>query len=301
MNWKEFSADPYKFVDELNIWFRGNNLNLFQKYQKIQKIALYGAIVFLGCWIAFGFDSTPLQFVHVLEEGIMAQFTGKAVDLLAVYNSYYGKEMHYSAFVIYFLLYYFMSKSWERVGITKSKNMVFSFAVMFGAIACFEWFWILSYGIFQNQPWVYTWKFPQMKILLQNTIFSLAGGLTVLYMLTERWFWNGREQLGRAYYFDAKNWKLWLLIAVSVAAALLWIFYPFHVQQISVSLENGEIWQSSRMFPQTLYTVDLNPADADNSGVWFWVENNWIHGWNTVVKILMAASAYMLFKVKRNP
>lgn len=306
---QEFSRDPFKFVDNLQLLIKGNNLNILVKYERIQAVALGGAVVFAIMWAALGFDSTPLQFVHAFYEAVPAWIQGVPVDFVGIYNSFYGKEMHYSAFVIYFLLYYMISKNFEAVGITKSKNVVFSFAVMFGSIAVFEWFWILGFGIFQAQPWVFTWRFPQMKILIQNLAFSVVGGLTALYMLTERFHWNqiqmpgGSVKLERAerqFFFDWKNWKLWCVIGLSLAAALFWIYYPGSVNQITVPLENGEIWQSSRMFPQTLYTVDLNPGDAENAGVWFYVQNDWIHLTNTLVKILFAGSAYMLFRVKKN-
>jgi hypothetical protein len=296
-----FISDPYKFVDELDLSVKGNNLNYFAKFHRIQKIALYGSIVAAICWVAFGFDSTPLQFVHVLYEGVPALIQGQPVDLMAIYNLYYGKEMHYSAFVIYGLLFYLTSKNFERVGIEKSKNMVFSFAVMFGAISVFEFFWIIGFATFQNQPWVFTWRMPQLKILLQNTVFGVASALTYLYMITERYWWDGKKMLGRRFYFDAKNWKLWFLVGLSVASALFWVYYPGNVHQISVPLETGEVWQSSRLFPQTLYTVDLNPVDGVNAGEWFWVEDNWVHLVNTIVKVIWAATAYYVFRVKKKP
>lgn len=299
--WREFQADPYVYVDQLKIVFKGNNLNFFQKYKRIQKTAAYGSLICLAAWILFGFDSTPLQFVHVLYEGVPAWISGSASlhDLGAIYSEYYGKEMHYSAFVIYPALFYALSRCWEKAGVKMSKNIVFSSAAMLLSIAVFEWFWILSFSHFQNQPWISTWRFPQMKILLQNLVFTVAGFLAVLYMLTERWHWKGREQLGRAYYFCLKSWKPWALVVLSLAAAIFWIYYPGYVEQISVPLESGEIWSSSRMFPQTLYTVDLNPSDAVNAGVWFWIENDVIHAVNTGVKALFALTTFYIFRVRK--
>lgn len=298
MDFAKFSEDPFKFVDQLNLSVKGCNLNLFQKYGRIQKTALWGAMFCLAAWIVFGFDSTPLQFIHLLYDGVPAALSGAQVDWLGIYNLYYGKEMHYSAFVIYFLLFYALSKSWEKAGITHSKNMVFSFAGMFLAIALFEWFWILSFAHFQNQPWVASWRMPQLRILIQNTGFTVAGGLTCLYMLTERWHWPGGIQGERAYFFQAGSWKLWLSVGISIAAALFWIYYPGTVQLLTVKLENGQLWQSSKLFPQTLYTVDLNPGDGVNAGVWFWIQDDLIHAVNTGVKVLWALSIYMLFRVR---
>lgn len=254
-----------------------------------------------GLWVALGFDSTPLQFIHVLYEGVPGLLFGQKslADLVTIYNSYYGKEMHYSAFVIYMLLFYALSINWERVGVVKSKNLVYSFAAMFLAIGCFEWFWILSFGYFQNQPWVYTWQMPQMKILLQNTGFTIAGSLTAVYMLADSYILQGKMIIGRNFTFNLKSWKLWLLIALSVAAAFLWIYYPGPAQQISVPLKTGGVWHSSKLFPQTLYTVDVTPGDAVNAGDWFWVENNAIHALNIIVKSLWAGAIYYFFKVKK--
>jgi hypothetical protein len=83
-----------------------------------------------------------------------------------------------------------------------------------------------------------------------------------------------------------------------VASALLWIFYPWPVQLLTVQLENGQIWHSSRLFPQTLYTVELTPGDGINAGVWFWIQNDLIHAVNTGVKAIWAATVFLLFRVK---
>ena len=309
----KFSEDPYAYVDNLNLTFKGHNLNLFQKYKKIQRMALWGSLISLFCWILFGFDSTPLQFLRVIYEQ-PNYFMGEiSFSYLGnVYQEYYGKEMHYSAFVIYWGLFYFLSLSWEKAGVTKSKNIVFSSAGMLLSVAVFEWFWILSFASFQNQPWVATWRFPQMRILLQNLVFSVAGGITIPFLLTERYYWGssiihnvfgfkikGKEQLGRSYFFRARSWKLWILVAASILAALFWIYYPFHVDLLTVELETGEIWRSSRLFPQTLYTVDLSPGDGVNAGVWFWIENDLIHAVNTGVKFLWALCTYYVFRVRR--
>jgi hypothetical protein len=302
LNFKKFAEDPFVFVDQLDLSFKGINLNIFQKFKHVQKVALYGSIVALVAWILFGFDSTPLQFIHVIYEGIPALISGESVDLLAIYNSYYGKEMHYSAFVIYGLLYYFLSKNLEKSGIIGTKNMVYSFAVMFFSISVFEWFWIISFAVFQNQPWAFTWAFPQLKILIQNSGFFVAGALTAVYMFTDRFNWDMKTQeaISRRFFFVWKSWKLWVILGLTFGAAMLWIYYPFDVQLLTVPLENGEVWSSSRMFPQTLYTIDLNPNDNINAGDWFWIENNLIHGLNTVTKVFFTMSFYYMFRVKKN-
>jgi hypothetical protein len=298
---KSFVEDPFVFVDNLSLNFKGINFNIFQKVHAVQRIALFGSLICLTAWVVFGFDSTPLQFIHVLYEGIPALISGESVDLFGIYSSYYGKEMHYSAFVIYGLLYYFMSKNFEGAGIKGTKNMIYSFAVMFFSISVFEWFWIICFATFQNQPWCFTWSFPQLKILVQNTGFFVAGCLTALYMFTDRFFWDLKtnEAIGRRFFFNWKSLKLWSIIGLTVAGSLLWIYYPFHVDSLTVTLENGNLWSNSNLFPQTLYTIDLNPTDSVYAGEWFWIENNLIHGINTLVKILFTLSFYYLFRMKK--
>lgn len=304
IDWKKFAEDPFGYADSRNLTRTIGrftvNFNLFQKYKKIRRIAFYVAVISAFCWILFGFDSTPLQFIRVLYD-LPLYFQGK-IDfsyLGNVYQEYYGKEMHYSAFVIYLLLFVGLSFTWEKAGVVMSKNMVFSFAGMILAIAAFEFFWIWSFASFQNQPWVATWKFPQMRILLQNLIFAVSGGLCVLYMLTERYHWKNNEQLGRAYYFRMKTWAPWILIGLSMLAAIFWIYYPFAVEPLTVELETGETWMNTNLFPQTLYTVDLNPNDSVNAGVWFYLENDWIHAVNTGVKVLWALTTFYIFRVRR--
>ncbi len=300
--YQEIAADPFNYVDNLKISFRGINLNLFQKFHTIQKTALFGSILCLVLWIIQGFDSSPLQLIIPWFDNLSQILSGHFSwnQIVISYNYYYGKEMHYSAFVIYFLLFYFLSKSWQKAGVKGSKNLAFSFSAMFLAIGVFEWFWILSYGIFQSQPWVYTWELPQLRILIQNTGFTLAGLLTCLYMLTERYHWNGIIQGDRAYYFRMKEILPWIMVALSIASALFWIYYPGYVEPLSVQLWNGETWHNSNLFPQTLYTVNLNPGKigAINAGEWYWIQNDAIHALNTLVKLIWAATIYFIFRVK---
>jgi len=300
--WADFEQDPFGFVDGINLTFRGYDFNIFHDDAGIRKVTLWFALGCLALWILLGFDSTPLQFVHVLTDGLPGLILGQKSlgDLLAIYNTFYGKEMHYSAFVIYMLLYWGVSRNWSSVGVSKTKNVVYSFAVMFLAISVFEFFWMYSYAAFQAQVWVVTWQMPQLRILLQNTMFLLAGSLGMLYALIDSYILKDKEIVGRNWIYSGfRSWKLWFLFWAGVAAALLWIYYPWSVHQFSLVLENGQVWLSSRMFPQTLYTVDLNPADGFNAGIWFYQPNNLIHGLNTLVKVIWAAVAYQAFRVRK--
>lgn len=292
--------------------FKGYDLNIFRDDAGVRRVALGFAVACLSLWLLMGFDSSPLQLIQVLADGVPGLILGQKslADLVAIYNLFYGKEMHWSAFVIYVLLFWGLSRNWSRVGVTKTRNVVYSFGAMFLAIAVFELFWIISFATFQNQPWVFTWRMPQLRILLQNTAFGIAGAFTALYIWVDSHkFVNGKivmekqpdGKMGypRNWLFDLGSWKLWIVVVAGVATALLWIYYPWPVQQISVTLENGVVWHSSRMFPQTLYTINLNPAGAVNSGVWFYVQNDLVHGLNTIVKALFAGITYYCFKVKK--
>jgi len=297
----DYYQDPFGFMDNLNLTIKGNNLNIFQKYQRVRITAFGLAISCLVAWIVFGFDSTPLQFFHVLFEGLPAYVMGKANwnDLTNIYNLYYGKEMHYSAFVIYGLMYWFLSRHFDKnLDIKGSKNVAYACSLTFLSVAIFEFYWMGSFAYFQHQPWVMTPKMPQLRIHMQNIAFLSVGILGVLHMYVNGFVMKGKEIIGRNYSFNW-NWKAWLLIGLSVGSALLWWFYPWHVQRFSVKLETGEVWTNSQQFPQTLYTIDLDPTDHVNAGVWYWKENNLIHGWNTLVKIFWTLTVLYIGMVKR--
>lgn len=287
-------------MDNLSLTIKGNNLNLFQKYRRIQFTALGMAAICGVLWILLGFDSSPLQFIEVLYQGIPGFILGHLSwgDLINIYNGCYGREMHYSAFVIYLLVFYGLSKNWEHKGIIKSKNLAYSFSVMFLAIGMFEWFWMLGFAYFQNQYWAITWAMPQLRILFQNSIFTFVGILGVLYIWADSYRLDANKQvIGRNWRFNL-GWVSWALILLSIASALFWICYPGPIQQISVPLANGQTWHSSRLFPQTLYTIKVDPSSPVNAGVWFWVQDDAIHAINTLVKVIWAFTLYWIGKVK---
>lgn len=266
-----------------------------------RKAAFVIAIVCLGAWMAFGFDSTPLQFIHVLYEGVPQFLLGKASlgDLVAIYNRYYGKEMHYSAFVIYGLMYWALSRHFnKKLGITKSKNIAFTCSLVFLSVAIFEFFWMGSFAFFQKQPWVITPKWPQLRIHMQNILFLTVGVLGVLYMWADSYILNEKgKTIGRWFKFRWDKVAVGL-VGLSVGLALLWWFYPGYVERFSVQLETGQTWTNSPNFPQTLYTIDLNPEDSVNAGVWFFHENNAIHGLNTLVKAICTFTVFYIGMVK---
>lgn len=118
-----------------------------------------------------------------------------------------------------------------------------------------------------------------------------------MYMWLDSYEINEKKEIVKRFYTFRFNRYAVALIVLAVASALFWIYYPGPVTSLSVTLENGEVWTNSRLFPQTLYTVDLNPSDAVNAGEWFWVEDNFIHAINTYVKAVWSFVFVYVFKV----
>ena len=284
-----FYDDPFTFMDNLNLKLKFIDFNIFKRYIRLRKTILILSMISLVAWIIFGFDSTPLQFFDPLIE--LAQGTITADQFWTRYNYYYGKEMHYSAFVIYGLMFYFLSKHFDKFNIAKSKNVCYSVTITLFSVGLFEFYWMYSFAFWQNQPWITTWQMPQLRILLQNLAFLTFGsiGLFVLWIYsfdtTEQVtsFWSLPK---RRFYMFNWNKKALVLICACVGFALLWWFYPFPVNRITVQLSNGVLWVNNNHFPQTLYTVKTDVASAVNAGEWFYVEDNLVHALNTFIKFL---------------
>jgi len=262
----------------------------------------------LGAWVVCGFDSNPLQLVYAAVAAlgriipVFYNFTGvsPSMSIIDVYNFYYGKEMHWSAFVIYFGMFWFLSKHFSKeFGIVKSKNVAYAASITFFNIAIFEYFWIYSFAYWQNQWWVGTWAMPQLRILFQNLGFLTVGIFGVLYLWIDSYILKDKEILGRHYTLNLKSAMTISLLIATVALALLWWYYPWPVQQITVQLKTGGVWISSQHFPQTLYTVKLDPGQRVNAGEWFWIENNYVHGLNTLLKFVWGFAWTSLFIIKK--
>lgn len=310
-NWARYYQDPFGFMDGLELTFRGVNFNIFQKTSRLRKTAFGGALVSLAMWIVCGFDSTPLQFVHAAlyalprlvdwVVGVRILTLGQILQgTTAVYNDIYGKEMHYSAFVLYFFMFGLLSWYYERtLRISKSRNVAFSAALTFLAIGTFEFFWIYSFSYWQRQPWVSTWAMPQLRILLQNVFFVSCGALGLLYLWVDSFIMEGKEIVDRRYSLNLSKITLGLL-GLTVALALLWWFYPWPVRQITVALKDGSTWTSSLNFPQTLYTVKLDPGQGMNAGDWFYVQNDAVHALNTGLKLIWTLAILNLGLVRKH-
>jgi len=134
---------------------------------------------------------------------------------------------------------------------------------------------------------------------MQNIAFLSVGILGVLYIWTDSYLFNEQGKPTRKVFKFRLDKTALALIGLSVFSAVLWIYYPGYVENFSVQLETGEVWSNTNLFPQTLYTIDLNPTDNVNAGVWFYKENNLIHGWNTLVKVFWTFTVFYIGLVKK--
>jgi len=284
--WSRFYSDPFLFFDSLNVKFFGIQFNLFRFPGKLRKVIFWLSVILCGVWFLLGWDSGT----GMLEYPVLALpdlITGKiSFDAwLALPGFIYGKTMHFSAFVFYGLLYVGLSKHFDKVGVRNSKNVAYSFAFVCLSIALFEYYWIYCFSHFQGQSWVSTWAWPQVRILLQNAYLLLVGVLALLYVYADDFKLN----FGR--------WTL-LFFVLSVAGSIFWVYYPFPTEQVTVQLTTGK-WVSSRLFPQTLYTVDVDPLDNVNAGDWFYVQNPLLHSVNLLVKVFYTVTVYCLCRIRR--
>jgi len=247
-----------------------------------------------------GFDSVIGQLIHplyALPQLVKGEISFGGWSM--IYHDQYGKEMHLSAFVIYGLAFWFLSRHYDfKHGVVKSKNVCYAVALTLLSVSLFEFYWMISYAYFQNQWWVITPRWPQIRIILQNVAFLSTGVIGALYMYIDGHIFNKNGDVIRKIYRFNLNKTAWLLIGLSVSSALFWWFYPFNVERFTVSLETGETWTNTNRFPQTLYTIDLNPHDNLNSGVWYWKANDLVHLVNTIVKILWTFTIVYVGKIK---
>lgn len=287
---KRLYDEPFKTYDTIQIRLGRWDLNLLKEDKKLRKIILNISIALYVVWFVFGFDSGTGQiewpiiyiignlFLKGKTYGPMT-FDGNLTWSGITYWSdwAYGKFMHFSAFVIYGFAFYFLSNYLARsMNIRGSENTIYSFASTLFSISIFEYFWMISYYIFQNQTWILKFQWPQLRILMQNMGFMLVGLTFFLYVVLP----PTRVKI-------RLNWRAGVLVGLTILSIFLWWYYPFNVQPLTVETTMGS-WMNNPNFPQTTYTIDLDPLDSVNAGKQFYLEDNLVHGVNTLVKIVMA-------------
>jgi len=300
-------ADPYGALDSLEVKGHGYRFNTSRIEAGLRKAFFNieyvnfgkrripvpnGLIVFAAIlWALQGWDSSPHQIINFMN-GLPDYLTGKITwsTLAGYYLDAYGKFEHYSAFVIYATLYYAVSLRLNKVGVTRLRNVLMTTGLVALPIGAFEVFWNVSYYFFQGQTWILALQMPQLKIILQNDIAMPLIGVLVLVFLVD---W-------RAYRVEP-DWRTFICLFATMLLILLWWGYGnvLPVQQISVQVQGYGTWVSSRMFPQTVYTVDTNILDNMALGEQFWIQNDLLHLVNTITKVFLTLTAYFMLKIER--
>ena len=283
-----FFSDPFKTLDSINLQFHGFQLNILKDDKKLSKALLeIFVLIPLICWILLGSDSTIDQIAWTIFN-IPNLIMGKiGLDQwLSIYGNYYGLGTHWSASVIYGLLFVGVSKYFrEKIKVYNSENLCITTGFVGLAISTFEFFWMISYYYFQNQSWILTLQFPQSKLIIQTLIFLSPALVVLLGLNYEKYRLN----------FDKRT--LFFLCA-TIFFVLLWYNYPFHIEQLTVEVQGLGTWISSKKFAQTMYTVDLDITDNIALGEMFFMDNPGIHFVNNVCKIFWTLTVYNLSKIK---
>ena len=290
--------DPFGTLDSLDLSWKGFQFNVLRDDQKLCNRFVLPILVLIPllCWVLLGSDSTADQvafFVWNLPQFLLGKITFP--EWIAVYSNRYGLGTHWSASVIYGLLLVGISKYLrEKRGIKNSENLCITCGFVGLAISTFEFFWIGSYYVFQNQPWIVSLVYPQVRILMQNFLFLLVGIIVLVGINLGE---NGRFNKGD--YALNLDKKTLFFLSITIGLVLLWWFYPFPVQQISVPVQGLGIWNSTLNFPQTMYTVDVNILDNQDIGEMFHVDNPAIHLLNNLCKIFWTLTFYSLGKIRK--
>jgi hypothetical protein len=254
-------------------------------FKNTETWALYfRLIVYIGTmfWLVFGFDGTINQLTPLFSN-IVPILTLKAdyVTIFTEMQSLYGKGSHFSAIVIYGISWLILYERLKSVGIIKSFNFFMVMMLTLLNMGIFEVAWNQSCAYFQNLPWL----LKQPTNIIQYNFWIIFGVLAIAYLYTS------------GFKLNFNKYSL-LLIVLSIGIWSFWIYYPFHIEQITVATTTG-LWHSSPLFPQTLYTIDPDPTDNIYKGVFYYVENNWIHLTNILAKIIITYTIMDIVSPKR--
>jgi len=311
-----FKQAPFDFVNDLSLSFLGIEWNFIKRAKDVRRVVFLFAHVIFIVWFLLGFDSCQSQFEFVLVN-LPSYFQGKLSldDLTFIYNDQYGKGMHYSAWVIYGFMFWALSRYYDKkLGVTKSRNFALSFAFVLLSVAAFETFWHHSFAHFQDQPWVTAYQWPQLKILVQNVSFFFLGFsmIFVMYVSGEmfplgRWkgvtyVWGPITNFPSGLQLNFGKW-LWICLLLTLLSVCVWYrygdFFPVETLKVPAKGYPDGVWVSSPYFPQTVYTVETDLTDDVNAGDQFFVENDLLHGVNTLCKVFMTSTFYCLGRVKK--
>ena len=284
-----FPPPPFNKLDRFHYKIKGFDLGYLFKPNGWRIYVLFGVIIGSLGWTFFGYEGTFDQVERVVKilPSILVG-TKTLADISVVAHAHYGIGTHFSAAVIYGVMFYALSKYYETVNIKRSLNIFMTFAFTAFAISIFEYTWMASYYTAQHQFWVLAPLTRQASILYQNLIFLIAGIFAIVLVANPLFPYRFR-----------KNRKFYCLVGLCLGLWAFWYFYPLPTKQLQVELETGEVWTSYPNFPQTMYTIDRNPHDNDAVGEPFFVEDNIVHTVNNVMKIVWAYTVFYFGKVKK--
>lgn len=252
-----------------------SRLNIFRADNYLANVALIFAISMLIPWMILGFDS-GVGMVEIWQSNWNLNYDA------------YGKSLHFSAFTIYGILYYGISKHLNHLGIRESKNTFYSASLSVFNIGLFEFWYMGSFAAFQMQrhplEWLISdfWEIP----VVMNFLFIVVGAIALLCVHTDSFKLNSGKVVGRYFSFQPDLMTITLLTLPTLASIFTWIWYPFPVETISI-----HDWTSSTLFPQTHYAY-VNSA--------LYVANDLLHLVNVITKALFAFIHYYIitqFKV----
>jgi len=272
----QFWHDPFGTLNTLDLSFHGFQVNVFRDDGKLRTAILEIFVVIpLICWVLCGTDSTADQLANLILN-IPNYLVGTLTlpELFAVYESWYGLGTHWSAAVIYGLLFVGISHHLQdTLDVWNSENVAITAGLTGLTIFAFELFWWCSYYVWQGQTWILSLWLPQLRLVMTTTFLSIPGFLVVL-------------GLDRTKYRLNVDKRMIACAVATVGCILVWWYYPFTVTSLTVGT-----WTSSPHFPQTMYT--LHPYQL------FYVANDGVHFLNNLTKIAMTLTFYHLFKIQR--
>lgn len=272
-------------IDSYKHSFLGFNLvGAFGNIGMWRKYILFVSIGSLFSWLVLGWESTWNQlgtYIESLPRLLLGQVDFGSVHLAA--STYYGVGQHLSTVVIYGVCFLLLSFHLERHGVGKSMNFFFSTALTFMSIGVYELVYNVLYSSLQNQAWTFSLAGRQGLNLSIFTLFVVLGAVCVVYL--------------RSLHFKPCFSKVSVVfLTFSVATYLLWVFYPFPIESLTVQTVTGP-WTSTGLFPQTMYAVNVvNDGAIGNA---YFVENNLLHLVNVLNKLFMAFFVLSLIYVRR--
>jgi hypothetical protein len=284
------SGDLFEWIDRQDFHLGPFHFNAVQSEDNIRRKILWLVAASAVAWGFFGWDSTwemisPLwdTFLHRPLD-LVPSLLDRGSAMWSQTQVYYGMGDHWSAFVFYGLAYYFLSKYLQGVGVVKSFNFFAATCLSLMNVGIFEVVWNLCYGNFQGQQWIYalipgTNRFAPW-LMMFFFVFLGVLMLILLYM--------------QGYRVVLEGWK----VALILGAVAMWINWILYAQFNHVQLLTVGTWTSSRLFPQTYYMVNEGTLYHQILSA-HWVENNLLHGVNTLTKVFTTAAVAVVLMVKK--